>query len=70
MQLIFMGILENFLHPKAGANTKDFCRQYQVKLDPKLAPNLPNLQLFIYKLTKLIKLMKFIKTLKFPHKLF
>ena len=38
-----MGILENFLHPKAGANTKDFCRQYQVKLVPKLAPNLPNL---------------------------
>ena len=56
MQLIFMGILQNFLHPKAGANTKDFCRQYQVKLDPKLAPNLPNLQKYapvIYKLTKL-----------------
>ena len=40
MQLIFHRILENFLHPKSGANTKDFCRQYQVKLDPKLAPNL------------------------------
>ena len=40
MQLIFMGILENFLHPKSGANTKDFRRQYQVKLDPKITPNL------------------------------
>ena len=43
VQLIFMGIFRNFLHPKPGANTMDFCRQYQVKLDPKLAPNLPNL---------------------------
>ena len=53
MQLIFHRILENFLHPKPGAKPEGIPRHHRVKLDPKLAPNLQSMQLFIYKLTKL-----------------
>ena len=47
---------------KPGANTKKIRRQYRVKLDRKITPNLQKLaklcksmQLYIYKLTKTYK---------------
>ena len=62
MRLIFMGIFRNFLHPKPGANTMDFCRQYQVKLDPKITRNLHETYT---KLTKLAQnLQKYAKVCK------